>query len=374
MGIFDMPERGWQRVLYLLLLGILLFFGTYLFFRWLWKPVLPFLLAALLAMALQKPLDRLDRLTRRRGRMRGIWAVFLVLVSAGGLIALLCMLGNSLITEGRSFFAYLGDNIGVISQRLDGMLWDFQGFVTSLPGFENGDGEGILFHALESADDLLIGMLGDAASKMTAKLPSLFGTFIAAFPQIFLFLAVWLIAAVYLTADWQKIGVWLVKRFPNRMSRLLDSLKSSLAATLLLYGRAYAIIILITFAELYLGFILLGISYALGAAAIIAVIDLLPVLGTGTVLLPWAVFALLDGDGVRAAGLLLLWVIISVVRQIIEPRIVGRHIGIHPLLALFSMYLGAKLFGISGLFLCPMAAAVAVRYYENRQAEGGMAV
>lgn len=370
--MMDLSEKGYQRILVLLVYGLLAAGAAVLFFRFLWKPVLPFLLAILTAAVLQKPLDMLDRLTGRKKRLHRIWAVLMVLLCAGILSGLLIMLGSQLLAEGRSFLSWLGDNIGDMGQTLDGILWDIRGFLSSLPGGFTADSpselrDGVFFRFLESADEMLVGALRDAASALTAKLPALLASFIAALPQILLFCAVFLIAAVYITADWKKIGAWLSAHFPGSISALLSGMRSSVLSTLYLYGRAYLILILITFTELYVGFRLLGVSYALGAAAIVAVIDLLPVLGTGTVLIPWALLSFLEGHGMYGVGLLLLYGVISVVRQILEPRIVGKHIGLHPLAALFSMYAGAKLFGLGGLLLFPMGTAVAVRYAEQRQ-------
>ena len=92
--------------------------------------------------------------------------------------------------------------------------------------------------------------------------------------------------------------------------------------------------------------------------AVIAAVDFFPILGTGTVMIPWAVVSVLSGDVKTAIGLLVLWALITAVRQAIEPRVIGKRLGLHPFHALASMYFGFSLFGITGLVLAPLAVTV----------------
>ena len=132
------------------------------------------------------------------------------------------------------------------------------------------------------------------------------------------------------------------------------------------YLRAYFFIIVITFSELYLGFLILDVEYAVGLALLIAVVDILPVLGTGTILIPWTLICFLKKDFYLGIGLAIMYLVIAVIRQIIEPRIVGRSIGLHPLVTLASMYVGLKLGGLLWLILLP----VAVNVLKNLNEEG----
>ena len=115
---------------------------------------------------------------------------------------------------------------------------------------------------------------------------------------------------------------------------------------------------LITFSELFSALLVMGYRYAFLIALGTAVIDILPVLGTGTVLIPWAVITLLAGDTVRGVALLCVYAGMTVVRQVLEPRIVGKYIGLPPLAALACMYLGLRLFGVPGLVLFPVVGMV----------------
>ena len=107
------------------------------------------------------------------------------------------------------------------------------------------------------------------------------------------------------------------------------------------------------------------IEYAFILAAAVAVIDLLPVLGTGTVLVPWSIILLAAGDTFKGIGILLLYLITVVVRNVAEPKVIGGQMGINPLFTLLAMFAGLKLFGFWGLFMFPIALIVIIKYYKN---------
>lgn len=121
----------------------------------------------------------------------------------------------------------------------------------------------------------------------------------------------------------------------------------------------------LTFAELSAGLLLLGIPNAILVAALIAVVDILPVLGTGTVVLPWAAFALLQGQHRLFIGLLVMYAVIALVRNILEPRLVSHQIGLHPLATLFFMYVGLQILGLAGMLLFPVLAMVSVQLQKE---------
>ena len=111
-----------------------------------------------------------------------------------------------------------------------------------------------------------------------------------------------------------------------------------------------------TFLEAFVGLSILGVNYAFILAVVIAIVDVLPILGTGTVLVPWAIFAFISSDIRLGIGLLVLYGVTLIVRQLVEPKIVGSTLGIHPLLTLASVYIGLELLGFIGIFVGPMVA------------------
>ena len=114
----------------------------------------------------------------------------------------------------------------------------------------------------------------------------------------------------------------------------------------------------ITFFELYLGVSLLKIPAAPILALLVAVVDILPVLGTGTVLIPWGLVLLILGNTFLGVGILVLYLVITVVRQTLEPKIIGSQVGLHPIVTLLCIYAGAQLIGVVGIFAFPVIATV----------------
>ena len=125
---------------------------------------------------------------------------------------------------------------------------------------------------------------------------------------------------------------------------------------------------LLTFAELSLGFFLLRIGYPFLLALLTALLDILPILGVGIILLPFALFSLVTGHVGRGVGLLVLYAAITVIRQIAESHLVGKSLGLHPILMLVSFYVGLGLFGVAGFLLGPAIAMLAKALFEQREA------
>lgn len=151
--------------------------------------------------------------------------------------------------------------------------------------------------------------------------------------------------------------------------KLLDKLRQQLAEgrrSLGLWCSAQIRLTAITFSILLGGFFLLRVSYAPLVAVLISLADALPVLGTGTVLAPWAAVCLVQGQYAQGIGLLGLWIITALSRSVLEPRLVGTRLGLDPLAALIAMYTGFRLWGFAGLFIMPLLAAWALRLGEPR--------
>ena len=149
-----------------------------------------------------------------------------------------------------------------------------------------------------------------------------------------------------------------MRQLPVRICDLVHNARVQLGRTLWSYTRSYAMILAITFGEIALGLSIIGVNNAFGIAILIALFDILPVVGSGLVLLPWAVFTLFSGDLGTGIGLLVLYIVVIVVRQIMEPKIVGDRVGLHPLVTLLSMVLGTYLFGGIGLLGLPITIAL----------------
>ena len=187
-------------------------------------------------------------------------------------------------------------------------------------------------------------------------------------PLWFLTVVVTIFCSGFISLDYPKVMQLLLLPIPQKLRPGLARLKNFAATTLLRLVRAYLLLLLITFGELCLGLWLLGVGPFAAVAAVIALLDLLPVIGTGSVLVPWAVLALLGGESGLGWGLIVLYLVITVARNFLEPRIVGSSIGLPPLLSLVCVYAGLRLFGVLGAVLMPCAALTVLFFLKSNRA------
>ena len=202
--------------------------------------------------------------------------------------------------------------------------------------------------------DFLMDWTKSAAASISEAFAKGTASFIASLPDLVFAAVVCVIALFYLTADPDGVKNGFIILIPKDYANKLKSLSEKLGTALAGYIKAYLTLMFITFAELFFGFVVLRIKYAFFLALLIAVIDILPILGVGTVLLPWSAVLFIGGHSGRGAGLLILFAVMYAVRQFTEPRLVGRFMGLHPLLTLGGAFAGYSLFGLWGMLLSPV--------------------
>ncbi len=217
------------------------------------------------------------------------------------------------------------------------------------------DFSGFLYNVWNNLDEYIASTLKNLVSLVSSSVVPLITKIVMAIPNAFVFFIITIISAVYISIDFKKINSFIAYQFPEKARDFLRMVKEQFVQTIGKYVRAYGLLILITFSELFVGFSILGVHYSFIIALITALVDILPVLGTGTILIPWGVYMLISGNYFMGVGILILYVIITVVRQILEPKIVGSYVGLYPLVTLMAMYIGTKVMGFFGLFLFPIA-------------------
>ena len=162
-----------------------------------------------------------------------------------------------------------------------------------------------------------------------------------------------ILCSVFISMDYGSVAEFLLLQLPSKWRPVFLRCKQQLLNTVLQILKAYLILLVITFLQLLFGFFLLRIKNPFLWATVIALLDFLPFIGTAFVLIPWGIYSLLMGRGALGAGLLILCAILTLVHNLLEPKLVSSSTGLHPLATLVSMYAGLKLFGIAGLLLAP---------------------
>lgn len=316
--------------------------------------IAPFLLAwgiALLLTPLAEKMSAHTHLSRR------FCAVLLLLLALLLITLLLTLAVNRLIYELQRLLAWLGADGGARIAAIIGRVRDwFERLGESLPFLDHLWGSEELEGIWSGIDETAANLINEALTGLSTQIPTWIAAVIRTLPAAALFLGAWIIASFYFCLDLKAIHAALSVMIPPAWGASLSRMRRRITGTALRWLRAYLLLLVLTFCELLIGFSLLGIEYAFLLALVIALVDILPVFGVGTVLIPWAVVLLISGNYYLGFGLLIVYAVVAVVRQIAEPRIVGGSIGLHPLLTLAAMYIGFKLFGIAGMLLSPAVA------------------
>lgn len=352
-----LPSEPYRRAAYLVFYAVLGAAALYATLRYILPVVLPFLLAFAVASLLRRPARAM---AKRWHFSQRVASVLLTVGTVVGLVGLFLAFSVAAAEQLAAVARGIVTGENAVLEGVSAVIRRFSAFLDGLPflsgeggmGGEQGESVG------QAVGATLSELLRNGLLALGTRLPAIAAKMISLVPQVLLSSVVTVLSAVYFSADYDKIVDYVKKRGRGLPQRILRELYGQTGRTVAKYLRSYAILFLFTFGELLLGLVLLRRRYAFLLALVTALVDILPVLGTGTVLLPWAVYLFFAGDTGGGVGLLVLYGVVTVLRQLLEPRIVGAGIGMSPLLSLFAMYVGARLFGILGLLLLPLAVAM----------------
>ena len=212
-----------------------------------------------------------------------------------------------------------------------------------------------LIGALEMLTDSLLSTLKSGISSASSALVNLVSGLATGIPNLILSVLAMIFSTVFVVADYERIAAFAAEYTPAGVKTVLGKIWFYLTDTLFVVIRSYIIIMTLTFTELSLLFTFFGIESALLKAALIAVLDILPILGTGGIMIPWAIISLVLGYTKLGIQLLVIYIVVTIVRNYVEPKIVGTQLGLHPIITLIAMFIGLRLFGFWGLFGLPVS-------------------
>lgn len=223
-----------------------------------------------------------------------------------------------------------------------------------------------LISALEMLLESALSALKNLVSSLSGVAVNLVSGLATGIPNLILSLLAMIFSTVFVVADYERIASFAGEHIPQGIKKVLLKIRIYLTDTLFVVIRSYVLIMLLTFTELSILFSLFGIQYPVVKAAVIAVLDIMPILGTGGIMIPWAVTSLVLGYTKLGLQLFLIYAIVTVVRNYVEPKIVGTQLGLHPIITLVAMFIGLRLFGFWGLFGLPVA--ISFLWKEKMQA------
>jgi sporulation integral membrane protein YtvI len=314
----------------------LVFFGTLGY-------TLPFVLSLVFALILQKPTKYIIKKFKLGASIASIITTFLFF----SLIILLLSLGitaltSELILLGKNVQTYITENSPHINNYIDGIKQYLQNL------------DPLIINRIENnlSNSSYISKISSTTASIIGGVVTILLSFLTSIPYIIMVVLFTFLSTYFFTKDLTiaktKVTNIFTSENADRLRYILNETKKMLGSYLI----SYTIIISITFIETLIGFLVFKVKYALLLSILSAVFDILPLLGIGSIYIPVAIIYALSGKYVTVACILILYVIVSIIRQIIEPKIVSSSLGIHPVPILAAIFIGLKANGISGMFFC----------------------
>ncbi len=340
-----LPKESYKRILVITFYAVLTIALGFIFVKYLLKLILPFLVAWAVSLIIRPMSETLHKRTKIPKKLISIILVFLVLVLIGLVLFLII---DKLIYEFRGIVLFISNNA---DRWVDSLLEITSKAMEKVPFLQS-------FGSEEELRTIFSGLAQKMMTRFTDNVPNMLKGVLTILPNLLFVSLVLIMASYYFCADYDEIIAFIKSIVPKRMRNNIKNIKKKLRLVGMNVIKGYLLTMALTFLQLYIGFLILKTEYAFAIALITALVDILPVIGVGTVLIPWAAVKLIAGSYYQGFGLLIIFAVVSIVREIFEPRIIGKSIGLHPLATLFSMYLGLELCGFIGLISFPVLVII----------------
>lgn len=360
-----------KRIINIVYLAIILGL-SYLFLKYCFWIFFPFLFSFFIAVLVQKPANFIKKKTKIS---KGVTTTILVLLTFIVFGFLVSLLGMKLVDAGKS----LVDFVRAKLYDLPTLIENVRAWVIRTSAFLPDSLE-VKFttwanswfdiikdkSATEIAATIVDSASGGKKFSISSLSTPLSGILSTAkhIPSVFVAVVITIVSSCFMAADYDWISTFIKNQLSESHRTKLSKSKRIVFTSIGKLIRSYAIIICITGTEIFVGLSILSLAglydggNILAIAVIVALLDILPVLGTGTFMVPWIIYSLITSKIGLAIGLFILYAIIYVVRQFTEPKLVGGTVGLPAFVTLMAMYIGSQLFGFIGIFLLPIAVIV----------------
>ena len=326
--------------------------------------VFPFLCAAALAVFLQRPINAIKgKLHIKSHSFVSTVLVLLIVVLIIGVLSLLCYIIAEELKEFLQFLFGQFSSLDALISTAETKIIDIVGKLPVSIKSTVADYVTDLFENLHNGSAAPEEGMSIDFSVLSAPISGAWSV-VKGIPSIFLSALVTIISCVFMTADYENIRDLIFGLLSPEKAEKLRVSKRTVSKGVAKLFKAYATLMLITFSEMFLGLYLMKIIgvYKGGYIAIIAfvtcIVDIVPVLGTGTVVIPWAVISLILGNYGLGIALLILYAVITVLRQVIEPKLVANQVGLPAIVTIMAMFLGVKMFGAFGIIILPLSVII----------------
>lgn len=323
------------------------------------KYVLPLTLPVVLGLSAAVALSPLIRRIQQKGSLRysttaGLCVCSLILL----LLLLIILLGRLCLNQLSALYQSLPELFSSLSGYAQNLSLWAEHFAQELPG---GAGDALIIWS-----NNLLSSGGTLAQRLYEGVFSLVSGFLTRLPDHLLFLITFLLSSYFGSAELPRLQAVLRERLPQKRWQQLSSLGACIKSVLGNWIRAQIKLMGITFFILLTGLLLLRVRFPLLLGLGIAVLDALPIFGTGTILIPWGLLSIISGDFHLGVGLLLLYAVAALSRNVMEPKFLGAQSGGSSLLTLLSIYMGYRLSGVLGMILLPILTMLGAEVLEAR--------
>ncbi|MDB6353334.1 sporulation integral membrane protein YtvI [Trichococcus sp. K1Tr] len=321
---------------------------AYVFFNYAINLISPFIFALLVAYLLQKPTKSIAVILKLPPKMVSVILVLFFYSTIGLLFSLIGVKLISVVT------ALISGLPMIYETQLEPFLLNtFDGVEQAVYRLDPA-----LVDVLNEGFDQFVNSLGEDIKNISLSLVGSLSTIASSLPEFLIKIVLMIISTFFIAMDYDALAQSISRQFTSRNNEVIQKIKQYVFHTLFVVVRSYLLIMGITFIELSVGLSIIGIPNAVLIAFIIAIFDILPVLGTGGIMIPWTIITFFQGNYQISIGILVVYIVVTIVRNILEPKIVGGQLGLHPVVALMSMFIGANLIGVIGLFGFPITLSL----------------
>ena len=343
---------------------------AFLFYKYAFGVCFPIMFAFFVAIILQRPKNFIVSKTPIKKGFASTISVFGLMLLAAAVVVLI---GVRAAEEIKGFIDYVAIQFSNIDTIVNTIETFILGIIGRLPEFISETATESITALFTQLREFMAGtktelpeQLGDLSgifnlSWIATPITGVIST-ATRIPSIIISVVVTIVLACFMTADYDLIMRFVYCQFPKEKRKDVTRAKELLKMNLGKMAKAYALIMLVTFTEVFIGLTILKMiglfnsSYIAVIAVVTAIVDVIPVLGTGTIVLPWAAYSFITGNIGMGIGLLVLYATVTVIRQIVEPKLVAGQLGLPPFVTLIAMYLGLKIIGVLGVFILPIIA------------------
>lgn len=317
--------------------------------------LIPFIIGVIIAHCVQKPAALLSSKTKiKQQNCAAVLSVAIFFILMFIFIFSVWFLYSQL--------SQILNNITLNIDQLKQYITNFYNWINNTIKRSNHNVQSTIKNLIE---DTVNGVIARVSTTLSGSITNM----VKRLPSLLISCAVTVVATFYMAKDYNQLKKFVNGVVSDVVCKKATEIKDIFTECFLKFAVGYFWLFIITFSELLVGFLLLDVRHFIMLALLVSLLDLLPVIGTGTILLPWAAVVFFQNDYKTGVGLIILYLFNVVIKNFAEPKIIGKQIGINPLFTLIFIFFGFKIGGFFGMLLLPIVLTVLFTYYRRQIAD-----